>query len=146
MSNKLIREELEQIFGHICMLHEGLKITGYNKSKVNYKGKSIQNQLTLHHIKPRSKGGATSIENGAVLCRGCHDFLERTTPENRSRINELLKKYKKCVLEYGDDFTTGIELDMAEIELTDRELKAKKIKYNRQEEKRKIEKEIEEWR
>ena len=49
MSNKLIREELEQIFGHICMLHEGLKITGYTKSKVNYNGKSIQNQNDISH-------------------------------------------------------------------------------------------------
>lgn len=67
--NKIIREKLEQIYGHICMMHEGLKIKGYSKSKINYSGKAIRNQLTLHHLVPKSKNGATSMENGAVLCR-----------------------------------------------------------------------------
>ena len=143
-NNKKTRELLEEKYGHICMLHEGLKINGYSRSKINYKGKSIEQQLTLHHIRPKSKGGETSVENGAVLCRGCHDFLERTTKENRERINNLLKKYKECVVEYGEDFTTGIELDLAEIELTDKELKAQKIKYNRAKEKEQTRKEIRE--
>lgn len=68
-SNKHIREQIEKIYGKKCMLHEGLKINGYSLSKMNYKGKSIEQQLTLHHIKAKSKGGATSIENGAVVCR-----------------------------------------------------------------------------
>lgn len=67
--NTRIREALERIYGKKCMLHEGLKINGYSKSKTNYKGTSIAMQLTLHHIKAKSKGGATSIENGAVVCR-----------------------------------------------------------------------------
>ena len=143
--NRQVREELERIYGHICMLHQGLKINGYSKSKVNYKGKSIQSQLTLHHLKPRSKGGKTTMENGAVVCRGCHDYIEQTTQENRERINDMLRKYKECVVEYGDDFQTGVELDMAEIELTERELKAKKIKYNRAKEKRKLRGEIDDF-
>ena len=146
MSNKSVREELEKIYGRICMLHKGLKINGYSKSKVKYKGRSIERQLTLHHIKPKSKGGATNKENGAILCRGCHDFLEQTTPENRERINELLRKYKKCVIELGEDFTTGIEIDLAEVELEGRELIAKqKVIYNRTEEKRKLNKAREEY-
>lgn len=71
---------------------------------------------------------------------GCHDFLERTTPKNRQKINDLLKKYKECIVEYGDDFTTEIEIDIAEIELTDKELKAQKIKYNRAKEKEELKK------
>ena len=139
--NRQIREKLEEIYGHTCMLHQGLKINGYSKSKVNYAGKSIEKQLTLHHIVPKSKGGATSVENGAVLCRGCHDFLENTSKANRDKINGLLIKYKQCVLEYGDDFTTGIEINMAEIELNDREAKVRRLeKYNRAEEKRKTQK------
>ena len=100
MKNKSVREQLERIYGRRCMLHQGLKINGYSKSKVNYKGKSIEQQLTLHHLKPKSKGGATSVENGAVVCRGCHDFIEQTTQENRDRINDLLRKYKECIVEY----------------------------------------------
>lgn len=145
MSNKTIREELERIYGRKCMLHEGLNIRGYSKTKTNYTGKSILMQLTLHHIKPKSKGGATSVENGAVVCRGCHEFIEQTTPENRAKINELLKRYKECIVQYGDDFITGIEIDTAEIELTDRELKVKKLKYDRAKEKAELKKLKEEY-
>lgn len=140
MSNKTVREELERIYGRKCMLHEGLNIRGYSKTKTNYTGKSILMQLTLHHIKPKSKGGATSVENGAVVCRGCHEFIEQTTPENRAKINELLKRYKECIVQYGDDFTTGIEIDTAEIELTDKELKVRKLKYDRAKEKAELRK------
>ena len=63
------REELERIYGHICMLHQGLNIKGYSKSKVKYVGKSIERQLTLHHLKPLREKGKTTVENGAVLCR-----------------------------------------------------------------------------
>lgn len=144
-SNKAVREKLERIYGHICMLHEGLKINGYSKSKVRYKGKSIEQQLTLHHLKPKSKGGATSVENGAVVCRGCHDFIEQTTPENRNRINNMLQRYKECIVEYDDDFKVGVELDLAEIELTDKEVKAKKIHYDRTKEKRELRKARDEY-
>ena len=143
-NNKKTRELLEEKYGHICMLHEGLKINGYSRSKINYKGKSIEQQLTLHHIRPKSKGGETSIENGAVLCRGCHDFLERTTKENRERINNLLKKYKECVVEYGDDFTINLDISAVELEIINREKEAKKEKYNRAKEKEQIRKEIRE--
>lgn len=145
-SNRKIREELEKIYGHKCMLHEGLRIKGYSHSKINYSGKSIAMQLTLHHLKPKFKGGATSVENGAILCRGCHDFIEQTTPENRARINNLLRRYKECIVEYGDNFDTKIEIDLAEIELTDKELKVRqRMRYNRAEEKRKTREEYERY-
>ena len=67
--NKKVREQLEQIYGKTCMLHEGLKIKGYKYCKAKYTGKSIEKQLTLHHIIPKSKGGETTIRNGAVVCR-----------------------------------------------------------------------------
>lgn len=53
--NKKVREELEKIYGKRCMLHEGLKIKGYKHCKARYTGKSIEKQLTLHHIVPKSK-------------------------------------------------------------------------------------------
>lgn len=129
--NTRIREALEKIHGKKCMLHEGLKIKGYLKTKTNYTGKSIAMQLTLHHIKPKSQGGKASIENGAVVCRACHDFIEQTTPENRARINELLQRYKKCDVELSEDLKTGLEIEAAEVELTEKELKVKKIAYKR---------------
>jgi len=126
--NKIVREELEKIYGHICMLHDGLNIKGYSKSKIKYTGKAIERQLTLHHIKPKSKGGATSVENGAVLCRGCHDYLELTTPENREKLNDLLKRYKKIRVEQTDEIETDFEIDIIEIEPTERDLTVKKLR------------------
>lgn len=76
---------------------------------------------------------------------GCHDFIEQTSPENRARINEMLKKYKECVIEYGDNFTTGIELNLAEVELTDGELKAKRIKYKHEGQKNELQRLKKEW-
>lgn len=128
--NKRIREELERIYGKKCMLHEGLKIKGFSKSKISYSGKSIRNQLTLHHLKPRHLGGKTTVENGAVLCRGCHDFLELATPETRERLNNLLREYKELRVEEVDDLDTGITLDFIELEITDKRVKARKL-YDR---------------
>jgi len=33
----------------------------------------ITENLTRHHIKPRSKGGKNNILNYITLCRECHD-------------------------------------------------------------------------
>ena len=135
--NKIVREELERIYGNICMMHEGLRIKGYSKSKIDYKGKAIARQLTLHHIKPRRLGGRTTVENGAVLCRACHDFLEQTTPDNREYLNQLLIKYKEARIQEVDDLDTGIEIDIAEIEATPKGIKGKKKGvYNRAKQKR----------
>ena len=145
--NKKIREQLERIYGAQCMLHKGLHIKGYSKSKIDYKGRSIREQLTLHHIKPRSLGGATSIENGAVLCRGCHDFVEQTSEKNRKNINELLKKYKEVKLQFLDEAEIkepDFEVNILEIETTDKGMNIKKIKYNRAKQKEEIKKELEE--
>ena len=76
---------------------------------------------------------------------GCHDFLEQTTPENRQKINNLLQRYKECVVEYGDDFDIGIEIDLAEIELTDKELKVVKKQKYRHEDRRELQKLRKEW-
>lgn len=143
--NKQVREELEKIYGHICMMHEGLKIKGYSKSKADYKGKAIMKQLTLHHLKPLREKGKTTAENGAVLCRGCHDYIEQITPENRARLNELLVKYKESKIEFVDDLDTGIEINLAEIEPIKTKIKGKKLgKYNRTRKKTELRKIVEE--
>ena len=136
--NKTVREKLEKIYGKQCMMHKGLNIKGYSKSKINYSGRAIREQLTLHHIKPRSKGGATSVENGAVLCRGCHDFLEQASPETRAELNRLLKEYKKLKLEQVDDIELPFEINTAELSIDKQgKLKLKRIREDeRKQEKR----------
>ena len=135
--NKTVREKLEKIYGKQCMLHKGLNIKGYSKSKIDYHGRAIREQLTLHHIIPRSKGGATSVENGAVLCRGCHDFLEQSSPEVRRELNNLLKEYKKLKIEKVEEIDLPFDISTAELSID----KQGKIKLKRlREDERKTEK------
>lgn len=138
--NKTVREKLEKIYGKQCMMHKGLNIKGYSKSKINYSGRAIREQLTLHHIKPRSKGGATSVENGAVLCRGCHDFLEQTDSITRAELNRLLVEYKKLKVQNVDDIDIPFALNTAELSIDKQgKLKLKRIRADeRKQEKRDI--------
>ena len=140
--NKRTREKLEAIYGKQCMLHKGLNIKGYSKSKISYSGRAIREQLTLHHIKPRSKGGSTSVENGAVLCRGCHDFLEQTDSTTRAELNKLLIEYKKLKVQKVDDIDIPFTLNTAELSIDKQgKLKLKRIRADeRKQEKREMQK------
>lgn len=94
--NKPVREALEEEFGSKCMYHEGIrKIRPPAVSKRRYRGKKIQDQLTLHHLIPLRKNGPTTKENTAVLCRYCHDFVESLTEAEREQVNDELRAYKK---------------------------------------------------
>lgn len=54
--NKIIREQLEEQYGKKCMIHEGIrKLKRPVPTKGRYRGKSIENQLTLHHLTPKRK-------------------------------------------------------------------------------------------
>lgn len=131
-SNKVVREELERMYGHICMMHEGLHIDGYKKAKCNYKGKSIAKQLTLHHIKPRSQGGKATIENGAVLCRGCHDYLEQSDKNKKAELNRKLQEYKRAKIEFVDDVELPFEIVYQDISFEDKPQKKSKAQKKRQ--------------
>lgn len=55
-TNKSIREQLEKQYGKKCMIHEGIRtIKRPVPRKARYKSKSIANQLTMHHLIPKSK-------------------------------------------------------------------------------------------
>lgn len=66
MANKGKKTILKIMYGKRCML------CGEKKK---------DEELTFHHIKPKSYGGIASVENGALLCRKCqeniheHEFL-----------------------------------------------------------------------
>lgn len=95
--NRSVREELERIYGKKCMIHEGIRrdVKRPLPKKAHYKGKSIMNQLTLHHVIPRRENGATTVENGVVACRACHDWLEQLPSKERDAVNEELMNYKR---------------------------------------------------
>ena len=93
--NRSAREMLEKIYGEKCMIHEGIrKIKPPKPSNRQYKGKSIARQLTYHHLKAKRYGGKATVENGACLCRSCHDWLEQLSETEREKINEELRQYK----------------------------------------------------
>ena len=93
--NKSVREELERIYGKHCMIHQGIRnLRPPQPKNAKYKGKSIANQMTLHHLKPRRNGGATTLENGALVCRKCHDWLEQLPNLEREKVNNEIREYK----------------------------------------------------
>ena len=136
--NKKVREQLEQMYGKICMMHEGLHIKGYKYCKARYSGKSLEKQLTLHNIIPRSQGGETSARNGAILCRGCHDFLEQTSQKQRDYLNKKLQEYKKTKVELVDELPLEIEVTFTDF------VPEEKVKYNRAKKRAQDRKEINE--
>ena len=93
--NKSVREELERIYGKHCMIHQGIrKLKPPQPKNAHYKGKSIANQITLHHLKARRNGGATTLENGSLVCRKCHDWLEQLPNLEREKVNDEIREYK----------------------------------------------------
>lgn len=117
--NKSVREMLEKIYGKKCMVHQGIrKIKPPTPKKGRYKGKSIAYQLTLHHLKPLRRNGPTTIENGAVVCRTCHDWIEQLSEAEREKVNNELRAYKN-----------GFDINIAEL-TTAGIIQAKKFEFD----------------
>jgi len=55
---------------------EALARDGYKCVECGTKG-SKKNPLTMHHIKYRSRGGKTVLENVRILCQVCHARLHK---------------------------------------------------------------------
>ena len=94
-SNKSAREMLEKIYGKHCFICQGIrKLNPPKPKKAHYKSVSIAKQLTYHHLKPKRLEGKATIENGAELCRSCHDWLEQLSKKEKEIINNELRQYK----------------------------------------------------
>lgn len=98
-NNRSAREMLEKIYGKKCMIHQGIKKNILNTKeleniKKRYKGKSIAYQLTYHHLLAKRNGGKATLENGSILCRTCHDWLEALSDKEREIVNNELREYK----------------------------------------------------
>ena len=95
-NNRSAREMLEKIYGKHCFIHQGIrKLKPPTPKKGTYKGKSIAYQLTYHHLKAKRDGGKATVENGACVCRSCHDWLEQLSEQEREKVNDELRAYKK---------------------------------------------------
>lgn len=147
-SNKSAREELERIYGKHCFICQGIrKLNPPKPHKGVYKGRSIARQLTYHHLVPKHLGGQATVENGAELCRSCHDWLEQLSKTEREQVNDELREYKRqhskeCTVEYVNNLDVGFEVKA--FTFTPEQLKPKR-EYNRAKDKRENEKRIKEW-
>lgn len=97
--NKKARMALEKIYGKGCFVERAgiRKITEEEEEimKRNIRGfKKLDRTITYHHLRPRSKGGQATVENGANIARYNHDWLEQLPPNKKEEVNNLLRQFK----------------------------------------------------
>lgn len=91
MAYKSLKSVMYMKYGQKCMIC-GWKPKGHKKHKTASKH---ENYLTYHHMVEKSEGGPSTIENGAILCRFCHEWLHQQPKLVQIEVNEILRNYKK---------------------------------------------------
>lgn len=153
--NKVIRERLEKIYGKGCMFQKALiaeriEAMGGIKTYREYieehrysfkKVKKLESTMTLHHLKHRAEGGATSERNGAIVSALGQGYLHSLPKEHEEIVNGMLRDYKAGIdagryervdVELCEELDTGISINFAELSAEDdRIIIQKPKKYNR---------------
>ena len=107
-SNKKKREELERIYGKGSMFQKARTeeyietlptITGYKTfiKQRKFTGKEIKKltkNMNYHHLKHRSEGGKTTIENGAVVDELEHRYMHSLPRNQEEVINNHIREWK----------------------------------------------------
>ena len=62
---------------------------------------SIIKHLTVHHIKPKCKGGKDNLKNLMVLCEEHHKEVEGQGDYKNKRKPETIKKYNDELIKRG---------------------------------------------
>ena len=157
--NKKIREQLERQYGKGCMfkkakIEEKIEakkiIKTYKKflEEKHFKGKLIKlynSQMNLHHLKHKSEGGETTLENGAVLSSIAHMYIHSLPREQEEFVNNQLREYKRqvdeCKVVFVDDLKVPYEVKATEFNLEEK----MQGEYNRAKEKAETRKASEEY-
>ena len=106
--NKAKREELEKIYGSGSMFQRSKaeeyvstlpKIKGYKRyiHEKHFTTKEIRKlvrQMNFHHLKHVSEGGATTLENGAVVNALEHRYMHDLPRVHEEIINNHIRKWK----------------------------------------------------
>lgn len=170
--NRVIREELSKIYGDGCFFERGNiaekieemgGIKTYKKflEEKRFTSKHrIRNRLTLHHLKHRSEGGETSLQNGANVREIPHQYLHSLPREQEEIINDMLRDFKAS-LNVMDLRVSENHIDIKQVrsKVIDQEedyliipafdntekIIKKKNKFNRNKEKKKTKKIIERY-
>lgn len=163
MQNKSVRKQLEQIYEKGCMFekaHCEEQIEKLKKIKTfkcyltekRYTSKQInqlKKQMTLHHLKHKSEGGPTSLENGGVINQLAHSYMHSLPREHEEVINNMIREYKLNTAIIQGNGTVksaqSIKIDMSDcltIQLLDDNARTKKVPKSRA----KLKEELEDFR
>lgn len=126
-SNKTKREELEKIYGKGSMFQKAKteeyistlpKIKGYKKfvEEKHFTSKEIKalkKRMNYHHLQHKAEGGATSIENGAVIDELEHRYIHSLPRNQEEIINNHIRQWKLDFI----TLTTEAVIDSEEISI-----------------------------
>lgn len=163
MKNEAARKELERIYGKGCMFTKAhceeqiealrtIKTFKRYKQEKRYTGKKIKElarQMTYHHLKHRSEGGKTNLENGSVINGLAHAYIHSLPRDQEEIVNNMIRQYKMGIAIIADGEITqtqAIDLNF-DFDLEDCitiPLEDSNKKYNRAKVKRETQKLIDE--
>ena len=95
--NKSAKQKLIKLYGPECWIDK-LKLRPPEDKPRRYTSKGQlkrAKQLTFHHIRPRSKGGQSTVENGALLSAENHAWFHKQPPEIQAALNNIFQTFKQ---------------------------------------------------
>ena len=122
--NQKIKRKLKSMYGNGCFFDRahiaerieamgGIKTFKVFVEERRFKGKAISYQLTVHHLRHRSEGGETTVENCANIAEIAHQYTHSLDREDEEIVNNMLREFKvNFIMMQGD----GKVLDSGSIE------------------------------
>lgn len=108
MKNAALKHDLQVRYGKGCMFKNAgieklierlgkiktykvyVQETRYKRRKIH----TLETSLTYHHLRHRSEGGHTTMDNGAVLSEMAHRYIHSLPRDEEELINDMIRKYK----------------------------------------------------
>lgn len=157
-SNKSARQELERVFGKICMIEAaGIRYIPKEKRRRIKGYTKYDDVLTYHHIHEKAKGGKATFENGALIRGYNHRWVHTLPEEKKEEVNSRIIEFKAEIMQtVGDRIRTtpAVTIEIpAEIDpdgeydiipVYDNDRK-KKEKFNRAKEKRDFQRKVDRY-
>ena len=149
-SNRQARRRLARLYGEGCFIEKmGIRFVD--------KHDEAGRRITFHHLIERSKGGQSTVENGANLAWANHLWLHSLPPSLREELNNRIRQWKYeylILVEHCDKVKVEKDLRLkhqdfgrlaCEDENFDRKPRQRKEVYNRAKEKQQLRKMLEEY-
>lgn len=146
-SNKKAKQELIRLYGKECFI-EKLHLRPIEDTPRKYTSKGQlkrMKELTYHHIRPKSKGGRATKENGALLSAENHRWFHQQPEKVQRQLNDIFQEYKQHIDECKVTFVDKLDLDFS-INALEISIDEKcNLKFNRAKEKKKAQELIDEY-